>query len=1117
MQKRPAEAEQQYLFELYGHMFSAREIDRIEESYTQRGEAFFHVSGGGHEASAALARYLKPEDWLHCHYRDKALMLARGMDPAMLFHSLFNKEASHSKGRQMNAHMSDPALNIMSLVGPVGNSGLQAAGVAAAVKDDPARPLVLCALGDGMSQQGEILEAVAHAVRAELPVLFLIQDNGFAISTRTGGRTFYDLPGGPAEEFYGIPIRRIDGREPVACDAAFGEIVNEMRRSRRPAVAVMKVERLSNHTNADDQRIYRSEEEIAAARLSGDPVQKLRDHLFETGFDRKELEAFEEERRAFLTQAARESQLGPEPEAVHDAVKPYPASLSAVETDAHSDELDESLTMIESLRETLSARMASDERVMLFGEDIEDPKGDVFGVTRGLTAKYPGRVVNSPLAEASIVGIAGGEALAGKRPVAFLQFADFLPIAYNQIISELGSMYWRTDGGWQTPVIVMISCGGYKPGLGPFHAQSMDGTAVHTPGVDVFMPSRADDAAALLNAAFESERPTLFFYPKNLLNNREYATRKAPQKLLQSPGKARILRSGKDITLVGWGNTVVHCQKTADALVAAGAEAEVIDLRTLRPWDVDTVLASAEKTGRLIVVHEDNHTAGMGAEVIAAAAERATKPLALRRVTRGDTFVPCNFANQLEVLPSYKALLETAVELLGGSISWKKPVDQAGELYELEAVGSSPSDEVVTVIDWLVAPGDEISEGQEVAELEADKAMVNLSSPVGGVVESLTVAEGESANVGDGLAKIRLKSGEVRIKPITREEPGEPQISGLELGEARAAVVQSKAKSAAASIALVKGVMGSRVLDNQEISSMCPTWSPEDIVKRTGIRERHWVKEGENALTLAADAAEALFAEAGIGIEDVDLLICSTETPMMNTPSMATLIQAELNSRGGSDADCAAYDINAACSGYVYGLQIAHDYLAQRPGERVLLITTDVLSDRIDTADPSTAPIFGDGATASLINGAAHMQPGELEVLRPVLSAKGEDGTLLRIPGDPAQPVFMEGPEVFRKAVSAMADILKDACAESGIDPADLELVVPHQANQRIIDAVRQRLKADKKRVFSMIDEMGNTSSSTIPFCLERLASQQDASGLIGLTAFGGGFTFAGGVLRRIH
>src|SRR6056297_888607 len=209
------------LLALYRYMVTSREMDRIEEEYTGRGEAFFHVSGAGHEASVMLQPHLTGADWLHCHYRDKALMLARGISPEMFFMSLFNKDGSHSRGRQMNAHMSAPELRILSLVGPVGNSALQAAGVASVVKDADGAPIVLCSLGDGMTQQGEVLEAIGHAVRDQLPVLFLVEDNSFAISTKTLGRTFYSTPVGLSEDFYSIPVERIDGRDPVASYDAF--------------------------------------------------------------------------------------------------------------------------------------------------------------------------------------------------------------------------------------------------------------------------------------------------------------------------------------------------------------------------------------------------------------------------------------------------------------------------------------------------------------------------------------------------------------------------------------------------------------------------------------------------------------------------------------------------------------------------------------------------------------------------------------------------------------------------------------------------------------------------------------------------------------------------------
>lgn len=1112
------------LLETYRHMVTAREMDSLEQDFTGRGEAFFHVSGAGHEATAALNDYLVPEDYLHVHYRDKALMLARGISPKMFFLALFNKDESHSRGRQMNAHMSAPELNILSLVGPVGNSALHAAGVAEVIKEQPANPIVLCALGDGMTQQGEVHEAIGHAVRDSLPVLFVVEDNAFAISTGTKRKTFYSNPNGEAESFYGVPIERVDGRDPLAAHEVFSRVVGDMRRQREPRIVVFQVDRLQNHTNADDQRVYRTPEEIEQVNRIGDPIRNLGSYLLQSGITQEQLDDIQRDVKTDLAAVAAEAQRSADPTPYRDAKRP----LSAALTDPRSEYLGSTdsssagprLTMIESIRGVLRHRLSTDESVTLFGEDIEDPKGDVFGVTKGLTQAFPGRVINSPLSESTILGVSIGRALAGEHPVAFLQFADFLPIAYNQIFAELGSMYWRTDGGWQVPVIVMITCGGYRPGLGPFHASSLEAIAAHTPGVDVFMPSSAADAAGLLNAAFESKRPTLFFYPKNCLNDRAKATSPDVDKHLVPVGSARLLRSGEDITLLGWGNTVALCEKAAASLAEEGVSAEVVDLRSLVPWDQDLVVSSVEKTGRLLVAHEDNHTVGLGAEIAATVSETASRHVSIRRVTRPDTYVPCNFENQLQVLPSYRSVLETAVELLGGEIVWRAPESAAKGVYLVEAIGSSPSDESISVVEWKVENGDVIESGQIIAEIEADKASAELRAPVSGTVDELLIDEGDMVKVGTPIARMKTGAGdaEEHLKPVTKEDPGTPLITGIEAAlEARATTVRAGARStggaAAVGIGGIATAFGGRVVSNEEISEMCPTWSAEDIVKRTGIESRRWVTDDQDALSLAVDAVESLFSTSGITVRDIDMIVCSTGTPILTTPAMAAMVHDKI---AGSDRDhrIQAYDINAACSGYLYGLQIAYDYLQSRPEHKVLLITTEALSPKLDSSDPATAPIFGDAATATLVGVPDSLKSTRFEVHRPVLSAQGENGDLLRVPADPNDVIFMDGPRVFQAAVKDMIVMLRGACEEAGVTVEGLDLIVPHQANQRIINAIRQRIKAPKEKMFSNIRAYGNTSSNTIPICLAEIAEQDRSGQHLGLTAFGGGFTFGGGVLR---
>lgn len=1148
--------------DLYRHMITARELDALENELMKRGEAFFHVSGAGHEGIAALAPHLTPHDWLHVHYRDKALMLARGVTPESLFLGLFGKDRSSSRGRQMCAHISEPALKILASPGPVGNGALQAAGVASVVKNDPERPIVLCALGDGMTQEGEVIEAIGHAVRDGLPVLFLIEDNSYAISTKTGGRTFFSLPEGPADSFYSLPITRIDGCDIPSALEAFGGLVRGMREDRKPRIAVFEVERLTNHTNADDHRVYRSEEEIRRIAETSDPIAHLRRLLLEQGADETDLEELRERIGTELREIARQAQKSSDPKPVFTAKQPLPTEITG-RPEYLGTETGRTLTMLEAIRGVLHERMGRDERITLFGEDIEDPKGDVFGVTRGLTAQYPGRVVNSPLSESCILGVTIGQALAGSRPVAFIQFADFLPIAYNQIFAELGSMYWRTDGGWQAPVIVMITCGGYKPGLGPFHASSLEALGIHTPGVDVFMPSTAADAAGMLNAAFDSGRPTLFFYPKICLNDRENGTSPDLERQFVPIGKARIVLEGTDITLVGWGNTVPLCRKAAVSLAEAGVSAEVIDLRSLSPWDEAAVIRSAEKTGRLIVTHEDNHSCGMGAEVIATVTERAKVPVTVRRVTRADTFVPFNFENQLEVLPSYKRILETASELLGYRVTWVKEDVQSEGVFPIPAVGSSPSDESVTVIEWHVKPGDLVSEGALLASLEADKAVQELLSPAEGKVHEILVPEGDMVKVGTIVVTLETADEERAPKPVTKEDPGTPFFRKLGAGtgnttgspapaggigsagpgngtsaaagnggmrvhdSASSADRGGTVKTATASDAVQRGTVrpsgeigiaeitsacGSRIVSNDRIAELCRDWTAGDILKRTGIESRFWVSDDEDALSIAVDAVRKLLETPAVKIERIGLIVCATGTPVSITPSMACLIQNKISR--DPEWTPQAHDISAACSGYLYALQQAYDHVRHYPDQDALVVTTETLSRKLDPTDPSTAPIFGDAATATLVTGRREVIRARL--YRPVLAANGEDGTTLSVPLESGAYVSMDGPKVFLEAIKSMTAMLKRAGDEASIPQDRIDLIVPHQANQRIINAIRQKLSLRPERVYSNIRAYGNTSSSSIPLCIEKLFAERGRGEILGLCAFGGGFTSGGAIVELV-
>ena len=1136
----------QTLLKSYRYMYMSRVIDILEQEFAARGEVFFHVSGAGHEATAILNNFLTPDDWLHCHYRDKALLLARGISAEMFLYSTFNKDASHSRGRQMNAHMSAPELRVLSTVGPVGNSALHAVGVAEAIMNEGAAaaqstsapeetPIVLCSLGDGMTQEGEVLEAIGHAAAESLPVFFLIQDNHFAISTKTTGKTFYSLPDGNAHSFYGIEIDYIDGKDSASAYAAFDTITKNMRAKVKPAIAVFNVQRLDNHTNADDQKIYRTNEEIAQGWKQNDPVTLLRTMLLDDGIPESQLGQLETQIEADIKETAAKVMRAAEPKPTFSALKPLPPQLQYGQpaytgSQENMPEGEQPLTMLHAIKKVLHSHLTNDSRVVLFGEDIEDPKGDVFGITKGLSKEFPKRVKNSPLAEASIVGISIGQALAGNRPVAFLQFADFLPIAYNQIFAELGSMYWRTDGSWQSPVIVMITCGGYRPGLGPFHASSMEALAIHTPGIDICMPSSAGDAAALLNAAFQSERPTLFFYPKSLLNDRSAATSPDVERHIVPLGTARKIYHGTDITMVGWGNTVPLCAHAAATLQSNQVSVDLIDLRCLMPWDISMVAESVRTTKRLLVAHEDNHSAGFGAEIIAAVTERVDEHIHVCRVTRGDTYVPCNFANQLEVLPSYKRIMEQAVALLNGTLRWH-PIPRAAEGTQfIEAIGSSPSDESVTVTKWYVDTGAHIKEGDLITDLEADKAAVELRAPIAGKMVEKLVEVGGFVKVGTPLATIQLEdTGGERsfVKPITREEIADATIDIPPRQTSHTAHTPHFGKSASPGTALepdstiaitqITSMLGSRVVTNEEICEKCARWTPQDILQRTGIETRHWLADGETLTDLAYRAVEKLLTASQLTIEDFDLILCTTETPMQNTPSIATFIQGQFKKQDGYLSP--AYDLNAACSGYLYALGIAHDWLTSTGSGRILILTCEGLSPFLDPTDPSTAPIFGDASTATIVTVLPKDAPhpkGAARIFRPITGANGEDGKLLNVPVHGKGYIAMDGVPVFAKAVRAMITSVRMACTQLGIEVEDIGYFVPHQANQRIINAVGQRLSLPKEKIYSNIRHLGNTSSSTIPLCLENLLPTRPQNEYIGLTAFGGGLTFGGGILQIV-
>lgn len=1100
---------------VYRALFASRRVDEQERAFVAQNRAHFHVSAAGHEASAALAPHLTNADWLHLHYRDKALMLARGVPAGEFFLSSLAKGASHSAGRQMSAHLCAREHNILSVVGPVGNNALQAVGIAAAVKNRDGKPIVVCSIGDGTTQQGEFLEATLEAVRSRLPVLFLIHDNRYSISTHTRGKTFFDLPTGPAKEFLGLRIHRFDGTQAIRCIEEFARVVRSIRESRGPAIVVLEVERLADHTNADDESTYRPAEEIDRAHQTCDPLPIARDTLLKMGTSEAELLGLERDVDREVSIAAQTALLATDPVPEQSAKASYPVEVMIPQRlwPSIQECVDRDRTMRAAIHRVLAERLATDPRVFLYGQDIEDPKGGVFGVEKGLSHAFPGRVVNAPLSESTIVGSCIGRALAGERPVAIIQFADFLPLAFNQIFSELGTMYWRTKGQWQCPVIVMAACGAYRPGLGTFHAQTLDGVMSHTPGVDVFMPSTAIDAAELLDAAFGSPRPTIFLFPKARLNRVGQSAETTGPRL--PPGRARRVVMGNDLTLVAWGSTVELCRQAASYLGQAGHTIDFYDLRTLSPWDADGVVASVERTGRLVVVHEDNITGGFGAEVVSTVVERCSRQVVARRVARSDCGIPYHFPSQQATLPSLRGILETCGELLNCDVEWSEQSSLPHGHVAITAIGSGPADETVEVVALRIAVGDEIRVGQTVAELDASKSVVDLASTVAGKVVEVLAKPGERIDVGRPLVIVSSRdspSASVAESnpPIIRIRPK----SSLPIAASPRTVSDPKEEMLSPSFAYLSrptSATGSRLVPTSEIARGIAGWTAEDAIARTGVATRPWVVDGETPVTLAMQAANRLIDQWSEENPPLSAILCSTTSPQESTPSIACRVATQLARRIPIPANCFAVDINAACSGFLYALRWAFDHLMGDPNGSVLLLTSEVLSTTVDAKDPTTGFLFGDAATAALVS-ALPQSRRSLRLLRPELGSAADHENALWGPCFGNGFLRMDGIAVARTAYKAMASQIQALAKRHGVRVEDLAALLPHPGSKRILQNVADHLNFPPERVWHTLGDTGNTSSSSIPLALERYWDHFPLERQIALVAFGAGFTTAAAI-----